>query len=230
MSPPDLIRAIEQADSPARLVAAVQALAATRSEAGIPALIATLGYNNPGAAMAAVAGLVDLGEAAVIPLLAQLDTYNYGARAYAIRALATIADPRALDVLLNAAETDFAPSVRRAAAKGLGHLHWQRLPLAERQVAQEKALKTLLLIAQDPEWAIRYAAIVGLQAGLQVLSSASDSQISSTQVSLMDVSPPNSVISAALVQLAHLSQTESDRAVQARASLAHHCLMNQISL
>jgi len=38
--------------------------------------------------------------------------YNYGARAYSIRALAAIADPCALDVLVTAAATDFAPSVR----------------------------------------------------------------------------------------------------------------------
>ncbi len=219
MSLPDLIRAIEQADSPARLIAAVQSLVAVQSEAGIPTLIAVLGYNNPGAAMAAVSGLVNLGEVVVIPLLAQLDGYNYGARAYAIRALATIADPRALDVLLSAAETDFAPSVRRAAAKGLGHLHWQKLPAAEQQVAQEKALNTLFRIAQDPEWAIRYAAIVGLQALLATLNIQPSPQLASTDAR-----------SAALAQLAHLSQTEPDRAVQSRVAFAHHCLMHKISV
>ncbi|HEY9805470.1 MAG TPA: hypothetical protein V6D04_02815, partial [Candidatus Obscuribacterales bacterium] len=93
----DLIRAVEQAASPASLVSAVQALAEAHLEAGIPTLIATLGYNNPEAAVIAVRGLVELGAVAVQPLIERLDDYNYGARAYSFRALAAIADPRALD-------------------------------------------------------------------------------------------------------------------------------------
>lgn len=159
----ELILAVEQADSPARLVAAVQNLSAAVDEAGISALIAVLGYNNPVAAVAAVEALICLGEVAVQPLMEQLDEYNYGARAYAIRALAAIADPRALDLLITAAATDFAPSVRRAAAKGLGTLSWDKLDV-QRSSAQIKAFQTLLSISQDPDWSIRYAAVVGLQA------------------------------------------------------------------
>lgn len=158
----ELIDAIEQANSPERLVASVQALAATRQTAGISTLIAVLGYNNPTAAVAAVEGLIQIGEAAVQPLLEQLDDYNYGARAYAIRALAAIASPKALDALV-AAASDFAPSVRRAAAKGLGTLHWHQLSQEQIPSAQLLALSTLLSISQDPDWAIRYAAVVGLQ-------------------------------------------------------------------
>ncbi|MBF2029046.1 MAG: HEAT repeat domain-containing protein [Oscillatoriales cyanobacterium C42_A2020_001] len=158
-----LISAIEQADSPARLIGAVRALAAARLESGIPTLIQALGYNNPGAAIAAVDGLVQLGVLAVEPLLEQIDGYNYGARAYAIRALAAIADPRALEVLLSAAATDFAPSVRRAAAKGLGSLQWQYLPAQQCIQAQVEALNVLLEVSEDSDWAIRYAAVVGLQ-------------------------------------------------------------------
>lgn len=160
----ELIRAVEQADSPTQLVAAVRTLAAAKDQAGISTLIAVLGYNNPVAAVAAVEGLTQLGGSAVQALMDQLDEYNYGARAYAIRALAAIADPRALDVLITAAATDFAPSVRRAAAKGLGTLRWNTLSALERQSAQAKALQTLLSISQDPDWSIRYAAVVGLQA------------------------------------------------------------------
>ncbi len=158
----ELIRAVEQADSPERLVTAVQNLAAAIDETGISTLIAVLGYNNPIAAVTAVEGLVHLGKAAVQPLM-ELDEYNYGARAYAVRALAAIADPRALDLLITVAATDFAPSVRRAAAKGLGNLHWSELG-ALRSSAQVKAIETLLLISQDSDWSIRYAAVVGLQA------------------------------------------------------------------
>jgi phycocyanobilin lyase beta subunit len=159
-----LIDAIEQADSPDRLIQAVQALAATHSPAAIPMLIHVLGFNNPGAAMVAVRGLVQMGEAAVLPLLNQLDEYNYGARAYAIRALSVLADVRALEVLLTAAATDFAPSVRRAAIKGLGNLRWEQLPATERDGAQQRVLQSLVQIHHDGDWSLRYAAITGLQA------------------------------------------------------------------
>lgn len=162
-SAPELIRAVEKADSSASLISAVRALAAAQDEAGISTLIAVLGYNNPVAAVAAVEGLIALGGAAVQPLIEQLDEYNYGARAYAIRALAAIADPRALDLLVTAAATDFAPSVRRAALAGLGKLHWNQMDAQQRPLAQDQALQTLLTVFQDLDWSIRYAAVVGLQ-------------------------------------------------------------------
>ena len=59
--------------------------------------------------------------------------------------------------------TDFAPSVRRAAAKGLGTLHWHQLAQEQVREAQATALQALLQVSQDPDWAIRYAAVVGLQ-------------------------------------------------------------------
>lgn len=197
-SPQELIRAIEQADSPGRLVASVRALAAARLEVGIPTLIAALGYNNPGAAVAAVEGLIQLGEIAVQPLLEKLDAYDYGARAYAIRALAGIADPCALDILVEAAVTDFAPSVRRAAAKGLGNLRWHQLNADQIQSAIARALETLLLISQDQDWAIRYAAVVGLQAlstQLEVLPSI--------QKRLEEMALDNDPAVRARVQMAH---------------------------
>lgn len=159
----NLIDAVEKASSPAQLVAAVQALVATKDPGAISTLITVLGYNNPAAAVIAVAGLVDFGAAAVQPLMEQLDEYNYGARAYSIRALAAIADPRALDVLVAAAANDFAPSVRRAAASGLGGLDWENLS-QERSAAQIQALQTLVSILEDQDWSIRYAAVVGLEA------------------------------------------------------------------
>ncbi|MFM5982380.1 MAG: HEAT repeat domain-containing protein [Sphaerospermopsis kisseleviana] len=159
----ELINAVNQAETSAQMVTAVKNLAAAKDPEAISTLIAVFGYNNPAAAVVAVAGLTELGEIAVPQLLEQIDDYNYGARAYSIRTLAAIADPRALDVLITAAATDFAPSVRRAAAKGLGNLNWSQLGIAERQTAINRALETLLLIYQDTDWSIRYAAIVGLQ-------------------------------------------------------------------
>jgi phycocyanobilin lyase subunit beta len=159
-----LLRAVEAADSASRLVAAMENLAATKDPAIIPTLIAALGYNNPGAAVAAVDGLIQIGEPAVAPILDQLDGHNYTARAWAIRALAGIGDPRGLVMLLGAATADFALSVRRAAAKGLGSMKWHWFPIDLLEIAQEEALEALLFVAQqDDEWVVRYSAIVGLQ-------------------------------------------------------------------
>ncbi|QFS46258.1 HEAT repeat domain-containing protein [Nostoc sphaeroides] len=158
-----LIRAVEEADSSDRLLDAVQELAAAGIEEAVPCLIAALGYNNPGAAVAAVDGLIAIGEAAVQPLLQLIDGYNYGARAWAIRALAGIGDVRALDTLLEAAKTDFSLSVRRAAARGLGTLRWQQVPPEKLESIQTQVLEALLLISQDPEWVVRYAAVTSLE-------------------------------------------------------------------
>jgi len=160
----ELIRAVEQADSSEGLLNAVKALAAAGSTQAIPTLITVLGYNNPGAAVAAVDGLIQIGEPAVLPLLEQLDGYNYGARAWAVRALAGIGDPRGLDILLDAAANDFALSVRRAAAKGLGTICWELMPAQQIAEAQGNTSETLLQASQDPEWVVRYAAVGGLQA------------------------------------------------------------------
>lgn len=159
----ELIRGVEAADSAQGLLDAVEALAAARSPEAIPTLIEVLGFNNPGAAVAAVDGLVQLGEIAVRSLLEQLDGYNYGARAWAIRALAGIGDPRGLDILLETAANDFALSVRRAAARGLGSIRWSQMSAEEVTQGQRQTLTVLLQASGDPEWVVRYAAIVGLQ-------------------------------------------------------------------
>jgi phycocyanobilin lyase subunit beta len=158
-----LIRAVQEADSSERLVDAVQELAAASIEESVPTLIAALGYNNPGAAVAAVDGLIAIGEAAVSPLLELIDDYNYGARAWALRALAGIGDIRALNTLLEAAKTDFSLSVRRAAARGLGTLRWHQVPPEKVESVQAQVLEALLLISQDPEWVVRYAAVTSLE-------------------------------------------------------------------
>lgn len=205
-----LIHAVDQADSPSRLVQAVQALAAARSSEGIPVLIKALGYNNPGAAVVAVNGLVQMGAAAVQPLLDLLDDYNYGARAWAIRALVAIADPRALEVLLAAALADFAPSVRRAATKGLGTLQWQLLPESEVVAAQTRVLETLLTIAQDADWSLRYAAVVGLQALAPSLAQ-------------------ETLLSQIQLKLQHMLEADSDLVVKARAGRAIEVLSSSIA-
>ena len=158
-----LIKAVEAADSAESLLDAVKKLAAARHEAAIPTLITILGYNNPGAAVAAVEGLVNLGEVSVPSLLEQIDGYNYGARAWATRALAEIGDSRALNLLLEAASQDFSFSVRRAAAKGLGNIRSSQLdPDADLKV-HEQIMATLSQVVRDSEWVVRYAAVLGLQ-------------------------------------------------------------------
>ena len=141
----------------------MRALSQLKHEEAIPTLTTVLRYNNPGAAITAVDGLVSLGEVAVPHLLENIDGYNYGARAWATRVLAGIGDPRALEVLIDAATSDFSFSVRRGAVKGLGNLKWHNLPETETISALEKVLQTLIAVALDTEWVVRYAAIAGLE-------------------------------------------------------------------
>jgi phycocyanobilin lyase beta subunit len=158
-----LTRAVDEADSATALLDAVRDLAEANLPNAIPVLVDVLSYNNPGAAVAAVDGLIALGDAAVQPLLDQIGQQNYTARSWAVRALAGIGHPSGLEPLLNTLETDFAMSVRRAAACGLGNIRWSQLPAAERTVGQAKALDALLEAAEDGEWIVRYAVVKGMQ-------------------------------------------------------------------
>jgi phycocyanobilin lyase subunit beta len=203
----ELIQAVEQADSSEGLLNAVKALAAADSTEAIPTLITVLGYNNPGAAVAAVDGLIQLGEPAVLPLLEQLDGYNYGARAWAVRAMAGIGDPRGLDILLDAAVNDFALSVRRAAARGLGTIRWQQMPPQQVEEAQIRVVKALLQASQDPEWVVRYAAVGGLQGLVDAATT---------------IEPP--WLSEVRVRLDEMSDRDETLATRARAMLAQQKL------
>lgn len=205
-----LIRAVEEADSSPKLLEAVQNLAAASLEETVPNLIAALGYNNPGAAVASVEGLVKIGKPAVEPLLELIDDYNYGARAWAVRALAAIGDPRALNTLLEAAQNDFALSVRRAAARGLGTLHWYEMPYEERRPAQLQSLEALLAVCKDPEWVVRYAGVTGLEA----LAMAARDE--------------NDILPRILAQLEQMLDSDEDTAVRARVALVQHKLQEEL--
>ncbi len=195
----ELIHAVEVADSSSTLLEAVENLAAAGLEESIPTLIAALGYNNPGAAVAAVDGLIKIGEPSVKPLLELIDDYNYGARAWAVRALAGIGDPRGLDILLEAAQNDFALSVRRAAARGLGTIHWQEMPTTTILPAQTQVLSALIFVCADSEWIVRYAAVTGLES----LAKA----VTNTQPKLR---------SQIITQLEKLIEQDTDLAVRTR--------------
>jgi phycocyanobilin lyase beta subunit len=176
-----LIQAVEQADTATALLAATTRLAShlaggnPPAPAAIAALVKVLGFNNPGAAVAAVDGLIACGENAVAPLLDNLDAHNYGARAWAVRALAGIGDVRGLELLEQALGGDIGPSVRRAAARGLGQLRCGNLPAEERREVQERALTALETAAGDGEWVVRYAVVVGLESLIHDLTPETNS-------------------------------------------------------
>jgi phycocyanobilin lyase beta subunit len=159
-----LIEKVQKADSAQALLKAVKNLAEMRSPQAIPTLTEVLGFNNPGAAVAAVEGLINIGAATVPYLLANLDDYNYGARAWAIRVFAGIGDFRTLDLLLKAATNDFSLSVRRAATRGLGIIKWEQVASAEIDQAQTQVWEALCLTSHDGEWVVRYATVVALEA------------------------------------------------------------------
>jgi phycocyanobilin lyase subunit beta len=159
----DFLKNIENAGNAGELADAVKALAEAQIPETAPNLIRALNYNNPGAAVAAVDGLIGIGKPAVLPLLELLNDDNYGARAWALRALSGIGDPRSLPQLLDTAKNDFALSVRRAAAKGLGAIRWAEMDEADRLAAQQKCRDVLEALCIDPEWVVRYAAISGLE-------------------------------------------------------------------
>ena len=199
------LQAVEDADSSQSLIDAVEALAELKDEGAIDTLIRVLGYNNPGAAVAAVDGLISIGEPAATAVLAQIDGYNYGARAWALRVLAGIGDPRGLDLVLETAKEDFSLSVRRAAARGLGAIQWEKLSADEQRLGQEKALSILLgVVKDDPEWVVRYAGIVGLQ-GMAMAATTLGTE---------------NVVTAVIEALSDRAEQDETPAVRARAQWA----------
>ncbi|MEM8778862.1 MAG: HEAT repeat domain-containing protein [Cyanobacteria bacterium P01_G01_bin.49] len=198
-----LIEGVEKADSSDGLLEAVESLSEIRHEQAIPTLIEALAYNNPGAAVAAVEGLINLGDLAVPYLLQQIDGYNYGARAWATRALAGIGHPSALEHLQETALKDFSMSVRRSAAKGLGNINWLQLSPEKGLTAKIEVAETLIKVADDPEWVVRYAAVVGVQ-NLAVA-------VANTDVALL-----NTLVK----KLQNMVETEPELGVCARIQLA----------
>lgn len=229
----DRIQAVEQASSALGLLEATRGLAEllaslpnagesaddspdaaagvdpTQQAAAIACLVEVLGFNNPGAAVAAVDGLIALGAAAVEPLLQRLDPRNYGARAWAVRALAGIGDVRGLELLEEALASDVGPSVRRAAACGLGNLRLENLAETERPALRARALEALVAGGRDGEWVVRYAVAVGLETLVQRMQPSDEECQRAAQ---------------ALEALAH-SDTEDTPVVRLRASMARQRLL-----
>jgi phycocyanobilin lyase beta subunit len=213
MTDPDtlqqLISRLRQASSSEELLLATRQLASCGVAGAAPVLVEVLGFNNPGAAVAAVDGLIALGAAAVPPLL-QLDPENYGARAWAVRALAGIGDVRGLDLLVDALGTDVAASVRRAAARGLGNLRLEELEAERRPGVRDCCLQALLAATRDGEWVVRYAVAVGLECLGQGMEPSSNAlkQIRQGLVALSEAAEANPpvVVLRARLALSRLPQ------------------------
>lgn len=204
-TPPEiqtLIDAVVRADTSDGLLEATEALAATGHPDSAPCLLEILGFNNPGAAVAAVDGLIAIGEPVVDTILDNLDGYNYGARAWSVRALAGIGDRRGLSVLERALAADIGPSVRRAAACGLGNLQLSDADQADAE--RQRCLSGLIQATGDGEWIVRYAVTVGLERRLK------------------DAHCPDALRNAGLEALEQLnSDTKEDvKVVRLRAALA----------
>ena len=116
------VLALDRATMTSELVKATQTLCGLRNLEAAPTLIKVLGFNNPAVGAVATQGLIALGRDVVPTLLVSLDVGNYGARAWVIRAIATLRDPRGLDLLEHALKADIAPSVRRSATRGLAEM------------------------------------------------------------------------------------------------------------
>ena len=151
------------ADASAQLVALMPQLSEEPplQAQAIDCCIDLLKANNPAAALQALRGLIGCGSAAVEPLLNSLDERNYGARAWTVRALSAIQDPRGLEVLQRAVANDIGPSVRQAAAYGLGRLQ------GHDENVLRPCMESLELACSDSEWSVRYAAVAALEQRLQ---------------------------------------------------------------
>ena len=153
----------ELAGASAQLVAWMPQLSSEPALQGqaISCCIDLLKANNPAAALQALRGLIDCGAAAVEPLLNSLDERDYGSRAWTVRALSALQDPRGLSVLQRAVANDIGPSVRQAAAYGLGRLQGNDESLLR------QCLNSLELACSDSEWSVRYAGVAALEQRLQ---------------------------------------------------------------
>jgi phycocyanobilin lyase beta subunit len=77
--------------------------------------------------------------------------------------LAGIGDVRGLELLEQALGQDIGPSVRRAAARGLGQLQLESLTAEGAEAVRERCLVALERSETDGEWVVRYAVSVALE-------------------------------------------------------------------
>ena len=154
------IRDLDHARTTLDLIQATRSLSTLRDLKAAPKLIEVLSFNNPAVGAVAMGGLIALGPDVVPILLSNLNAHDYGARAWAIRALAELKDSRGTDVLIQALQKDIAPSVRRAAAKGLAAISAVSVASPD---STERCIQALNRAADDGEWVVRYAVAYGLE-------------------------------------------------------------------
>ena len=154
------IRDLDHASTTPDLIQATRSLSSLKDLKAAPKLIEVLSFNNPAVGAVAMGGLIALGPDVVPILLCNLNAHDYGSRAWAIRALAELKDQRGTDVLIQALEEDNAPSVRRAAAKGLAAISAASI---ESPDSTDRCLQALIQAKDDGEWVVRYAVAYGLE-------------------------------------------------------------------
>ena len=154
------LQTLERATSTPELVRATQALCALNDLEAAKSLVKVLGFNNPAVAAVATQGLIQLGRDTIPILLVSLDARNYGARAWVVKVIAALRDPRGLDLLEHALQADIAPSVRRSATRGLADLELSKDAAHDQLV---RCFEGLLKAVRDDEWVVRYAAAYGLE-------------------------------------------------------------------
>jgi phycocyanobilin lyase beta subunit len=94
-----------------------------------------------------------------------------------------------LDLLEQALADDIGPSVRRAAAIGMGTLRLEPLEPARRRAVEARALQALQTARHDGEWVVRYAVAAALEKlalGLQPLEQGHGGAVE-TLVNLADI-------------------------------------------
>jgi phycocyanobilin lyase beta subunit len=107
-----------------------------------------------------------------------------------VRALAGIGDVRGLDLLEEALASDIGPSVRRAAARGLGQLRLDALEDSQRQAVQGRCIQALVAGCTDGEWVVRYAVVVGLES-LCLSNPVSGDLVPASRQALLGLSQPD---------------------------------------
>lgn len=214
------IRTIQKGpDSPTQLISAAHEIAAASrtTPAILPVLVDMLGFNNPVAANIAIDALANAGKSSVPSLLRGVAAFNYSVNAYALRALARIADPSVLDVAIACAVKGPIPNVRRAAVRALASLKYEGREQAA--CAMEQILR---LADAEQDWGVRYAAIAALEA-FQSLHLVDDDMI---QVAVTVVQSAAKGTSGVYVEDA--AEVPEDATVCARASIALEVLETRV--
>ncbi|WP_416668549.1 HEAT repeat domain-containing protein [Egbenema bharatensis] len=159
----EILKQIQETTIPATVLPLISVLAQHSTE-GIPALLELLQHHHPAIVSAVATQLEQLAPTSVEPLIAGFHTCtDQLVQAQIVCILARIADPQALDLLVEVVGVEVANhcqgNVRRVAARGLGPMVNATTVSGLRQRAIER-LTWALLHAED--WALRYAAALSL--------------------------------------------------------------------